>query len=295
MLNVVLIFFNIILYTLQTLLFKMYADRYPGKGKYSSFVYSAVSSIIIAIVSLAFGGFRIEFNPLTMLLGALNAFSAFVYYFMVYLSSKNGPYSIVMVFSIAGGISIPVLFSFLFLGEVPSVWKLLCFLVIFAAGYFVAKKPDEQGSIKNKKLFFAAASGLAVVNGLYGGLINLQQAYTGESQNDEMLIYTFIFSSIASLLFLFIMNKKETPRLFLQTKASLIFMLSAATAAALAINMLVIIAEFIDVNLLWTFNNSGVLILSVLASAIFFKEKLTKSNLIGCAVISIALIAVSTV
>lgn len=292
MLNVLLIGTNILLYMLQNLLFKMYADRYPGKAKYSSFVYSVLCGIILAVVSLVFGGFNLEFNPLTLLLGILNALTFLCYYLTIDLAAKNGPYSIVMLFTVAGGISIPVLFSFLAFGDTPSVWKLLCFAVIFAAGYFVTKKPAEEG-IKNKKKFFFFATALAVFNGLYGGFINLQKGFLGESQNDEMLIYTFVGASIFSFIFLVFKNRSETPKLFVQTKASAIFLICAAISSSMAINMLVLISSFIDVNLLWTYNNSGVLVLSVIASAIIFKEKITYYNAIACAVIAVVLVLIN--
>ena len=295
MLNAALIGFNILLYTFQNLFFKMFADRYPGKSKYVSYVYCVVCGLVSGFVSLAFGGFSFDFNPLTLLFGVLNSITAPLYYLALSLASQNGPYSIVMVFNIAGGISIPVLVSAIAFGEYPSVWKLLCFLVIFVAGYFVTKRPNESAQIKNKKVFFASLVFLGVVNGCYGGLINLQRGFAGESQNDEMLIYTFLISAVFSLIFLFFRNGKEAPRLFVQTKGSAAFMIAAAISAAFAVNMLVIMAGFINVNLLWTFNNSGVLVVSVLASAIFFKEKMSLQNIIGCVVVAAALVVVSMV
>ena len=295
MLNVVLILFNIVLYTLQTLLYKMFGDKYPGEKKYIAYVYSVFLGFSTVLISLIFGGFNIEFNPLTLLLGALNAVASFLYYLTVYYASKNGPYSVVMVFSIAGGISIPVLTSFIALGETPSVLKILCFAVIFVGAYFVTKKPSENMGIQNKKAFFIAVFSLAVVNGIYGGLINLQQAYTGEGQKDEMIMYTFLIAGIFSFVFLLIKKRGKVFLSFKQTRSSFLFMLGAALSSGFAINMLVIIAKYIDVNLLWTFNNSGVLVLSVIASALIFKEKLTVTNIVACGAIAVTLVAVSFV
>ena len=70
-------------------------------------------------------------------------------------------------------------------------------------------------------------------------------------------------------------------------------MISAASVAATAVNILLIITEYIDITLLWTFCNSGVVVLSLIASAIFFKEKLSKLNLVGCAVIVATLVLIS--
>ena len=64
--------------------------------------------------------------------------------------------------------------------------------------------------------------------------------------------------------------------------------------AALAINLLVIILEIIESpTLLYTFDNAGVMLMSVLLSAIVFKEKLSKVNVIGCVIMCIGLVCMS--
>ena len=293
MLNISLIMLCIILYTLQTLLFKMYADRYPGNGKYTTFVYMSVCGFIISFISFAVGGFSYEFNLTTFILGSINAILYFLYYLFIYVASKNGPYSMVMIFSVIGGISLPVVTDMITLGKFPSVWKVICLLVIFAAAYLVNKRDGEESSVKNKKLFFFSCFGLLIANGAYGALINLQQTYTDPSQNDEMLIYTSLFASIFSLVFVIAKNGKASAVAYKQTKSSLAFMISAAAVAATAVNILLIITEYIDITLLWTFCNSGVIVLSLIASAIFFKEKLSRLNLLGSAIIVVTLVLIS--
>lgn len=283
----------ILLYTLQTLLFKMYADRYPGDSRYTTFVYVTVCGFVASVISFAVGGFNYEFNSTTLILGAINATMYFFYYLFIYQAAKLGPYSIVMIFSIIGGISLPVISDMITLGKYPSVWKVVCLLVIFAAAYLVNKRDGESSGIQNKKSFFLACFGLLIANGSYGALINVQQTYTDASQNDEMLIYTAFFAALFSFIFVIIKNGKGTARAFKQTKASLAFMLSAAAVAATAVNILLIITEYIDITLLWTFCNSGVVVLSLIASAVFFKEKLSRLNIIGCAVIVATLILIS--
>ena len=296
MLNASLILLNILLYTMQTLFFKMYADRYPGKARHASYVYLSVGGIFAAFVSYAVNGFNFEFNTLTFIFGVIEAAVFFLYYYSFNLASGSGPYSIVMLFSVVGGMCIPILTSFIAFGEAPSVWQILCYLVVFCASWFVVKKPEEnENKVKTKKGFFIAVSVVGFVNGLFGGIINLQHAYTGASQKDEMLIYTYLLTALFSLFFLVFQNKKEIGPVFKQTRGSFLFMVLAAVVAASAVNMLVFIAEFINVNLLWTFNSSGVLVFSVIASAIIFKEKMSRQNIIACAVIAVMLVVISVV
>ena len=291
MINFLLILFCIVLYTLQTLFFKMYGDRYPGDPRYTTFVYATISGVVALLISFAAGGFSFEFDLLTFILGAINAAAYFFYYLLTQISSNNGPYSGVMVFSVTGGIALPILTSVIAFSDFPSIWKILCLLVIFISGYLVNKRANE--SMKNKKKFIISGFLLAIANGTYGSLINLQQAYTGESQKTEMLIYTFGIAAIFSFIYIILKNGRNTLAVYKQTKSSLIFLILAAAVAATAVNILVIIAKFIDINLLWTFCNSGVIVLSVIASAILFKEKLSRINLIGCAIIVVTLVLIS--
>ena len=199
MLNASLILFCILLYTLQTLLFKMYADRYPGNEKYTTFVYVSVCGLVASVISFAVGGFSYEFNLTTFILGSINAAMYFLYYLFIYHASKNGPYSVVMIFSIIGGISLPVISDIITLDKIPSIGKVICLLVIFAAAYLVNKRDGETGGFKNKKVFFLSCIGVLLANGAYGSLLNIQQTYTDASQNDEMLIYSAFFAAHKNL------------------------------------------------------------------------------------------------
>lgn len=293
MIDVLLILFCIALYTGQNLFFKLYGDKYPGDPRYVSFVYVTFSGIVAAAVSFFASGMSFEFDPLTVALGITNACVYFTYYIAMYNAASYGPYSGVMIFTVVGGISLPIITSLIAFHDVPSIWKVICLIVIFFAGYLVNKRDDEDTSIKNKKKFFAYGFLLAFVNGAYGSLINLQQAYTGDTQKDEMLIYTFGLGSLLSFIYVAIKNKSKTPATLKQTRLSLLFMILAATVAATAINILVVIAKVIDINLLWTFCNSGVIVLSVILSAIIFKERLSRTNITGCIIIAIALVLIS--
>lgn len=78
-----------------------------------------------------------------------------------------------------------------------------------------------------------------------------------------------------------------------QSKKSFIYLLSCSVIIALAINLMVYILPLLNITVLYTFNNAGVLLLSVLFSCIFFKEKLSVLNWIGCTAMCLALIGIS--
>ena len=78
-----------------------------------------------------------------------------------------------------------------------------------------------------------------------------------------------------------------------QTPRSLFWMLVCSVTVAAAIHVLALLISAVDVSVLYTFDNAGVFCLSVIASCVFFRERLTKGNLIGCILMCAALVCVS--
>ena len=64
-------------------------------------------------------------------------------------------------------------------------------------------------------------------------------------------------------------------------------------SAAFAVNLLVIAMLLgIGTGTLYTVQNAGVMLLSVVFSILFFKEKLTRVNAVGCTLMAIGLIGI---
>lgn len=287
MTSAILIFVIILLYTLQSFLCKLYTDRYPGKSSLASSIFTVVSGCIIALISLAFAGFRLTVEPMTVFFGVLNAVILYGYNICMAKASQTGSYSILMVFMIAGGIVIPGIVAFFAFGDALSVWQILSMLVIFVSVYLVSYKKDENaaqvsGGKAMKLIFFLSCFGLALTNGLYGTLLDVQQRVTGVEQKGTMLITTFVSAVLISSVGMLMRERRGFFRAFRQTGSSLFFLVLCSICAGLAINLLVLALPLINVTVLYTFDNSGVMLLSVLASCIFFKEKLSPLNTIGC-------------
>ncbi len=295
MVQVILITLMILLYTMQSLFSKMYTDRYPGDQAHSPEVFCIVCSAVVTVVSLFFSGF--SFGPFrweTLLLGALNALILYGYDQFIIKASTRGPYSIMMVFALGGGIVMPAVVTVAFLGDEFYWLKLVAIVAICVAIYLVSKRPDESasGDYKGAKLFIPLCAALALVNGLYGVLFDLQGRITGEVDKQLMVIYTFVGSAIIAAVKLAVTTKREMPKAFKQTRGSLLFLILSAIVSALGVNVLVITLGAVDTDILYTFDNAGVMLLSALASALIFKDKLTKTNIVGCIIMVIALILV---
>lgn len=308
----------VLLYTLQSLFTRFYTDNYPGDKSLTTPVFAVVCGLIVTAVSFIFSGFSYSCGWITILLGVANAVVLYGYDAFIIKASSTGPYSILMTFSLTGGIVVPAIVSWMFsdfFGARFSWVQLVSMLVIFSSVLLISKKDgedldsyDNNGVLKinnddnilnthnNKGLkvfFLIICTLLGLANGLYGVLLTTQQQLTGVAEKEEMVAVTFIGAALISLVQLIVKEKKNTLKAFKQTKMSLTFLLLTALISALAINVLVIALDGTDTTLVYTFDNAGVLLLSAVASAIFFKEKLSRRNVIGCIVMSLGLIAMS--
>lgn len=295
MINVLLVSAVILLYTMQNLFCRIYTGYYPGQKHNASPVYTVISGLTVAAVTFFFAGCSFSASALTVLFAVLNAAALVGYNAFIVKASQIGSYSILMVFAIAGGISIPALVARIGFGDPLSVLKALSLVGIFVSVYMVSykKEEDSEEKRKNRAVFLLVCTGLAICNGAYGTLLDVQQRITGESEKEEMVIMTFLIGAVVAAVQLILSERKNSFSAFKQSKRSVVFLVLCAVISALAINLMVYIIRLVDVTVLYTFDNSGVMVLSVLASWVLFKEKLLPINIIGCLTMCAALVGVA--
>lgn len=290
MLTAFLILIMVVMYTAQSLFCRLYSSRYPGKYNLSSTVFSIVVGAVIAVCGFAVCKFSFTPAPLTWLFGILNAAVLLGYNFCMIGASTKGPYSVQMVCMLSGGILIPAFVS-LFFGDRLSWVQWIAVAVIIVANALVSRKKDDQRA--SGKLFYLLCIGLFLFNGAYGALLDVQQRITGTGDKEEMVILTYLLAALVSAAFLACKRRHRFLGDFKQSKASLAFLLICAAVSTLAIYLLVYIIPLVNITLLYTFDNAGVLLLSVLCSCVLFREKLSVQNVIGCVMMTAGLIAMS--
>ena len=294
----------ITLYTLQSLFTKLYTDSYPGNPKLASSVLTVVSGLTVAMLTFfCFSLCKFTFNGWSILIGVLNAFALYGYNYFIVRASGSGPYSVVMMFNVAGGIVIPVIAA-LIMGWDGSwgtpfriVLNSVCITAIIAAVYLVSQKAKgAEGKQRITVPFILSCFGLGACNGIYGIFLTLQQetpSAGGEGNRDEMVIVTFLVAAILAFITGTVQTKGKFLHNFRQNKRSLIYLILTSIVFTLAINVIVMIIPLFDTTILYTLDNSAVLIMSVLISAIFFGEKLSVKNIIGIALMCAALISMN--
>lgn len=288
-----LIIAMVVLYTLQSLLTKKYVDHYPGEENMASSVFTIVSGGVVVIVSLCFMGFRFDAQLGTVIMGIINAAVIVAYNFFIVKTAQTGPYTIFMVFSIAGGIIIPTIQAWLAFDQGISWLKWIAIVIVLVAVFLMSYR---KGAGANwKAAFIPCCFGLAAANGAYGAILNTQQEWTGVGEKEELIAITYLIAAFASFI-IFLVKEKGSLKGFKQTKASLVYLLVCSVVVALAINVLTLLIHLMDdLTALYTFDNAGTLLLSVICSIVFFRERPSVTNLIGCGVMCGALVMISLV
>lgn len=289
--EILLITLMILLYTMQNFFTKRFSDYYPGKAENASHVYTMFCGILTAVVCFAFVGLNVIPTVPTLLFAVANSVALAGYNIFIIKGAKTGPYSMVMVSAIAGGILLPALINSLFFKKNPTWQQIIAFVFIILAVYLMSRK-DNDAKITNKS-FFISCIIIAICNGAYGTILNTQQTIVGVEQKEAMVAATFLIASLISCVVTAAREKRGFVKAFKQTKLSFLFMTVAAASAAFAIFIFAWVLTVVDQNLVHTFNNSGVMLMSVIASAVFLKEKLSIKNIIGCAIMCVALMCVA--
>ncbi len=289
--STILIAVMILVYTAQSFFCKKYADTYPGRKDLTSPTFTVVSGLFVSVFSLVCSGFSVSVSPLTVVFGCINALALVGYNASLVNASQRGAYSVLMVFSIAGGITIPVFVSYLAFHNSVSPYKLLSLILVFVAVYLMSFKKGEKINGKKSFIFFCAA--LGICNGIYGTLLDVQQRITGTEEKEMMVAITYFSAFVLSLVQLWVKEKGKLPEAFRQTPKSAVYLLVCSLTVAIAINLLVYAIPLVNLAVLYTLDNAGVMLLSVIASYLFFGEKLTAKNIIGCVLMCVALVGVS--
>ena len=281
----------ILLYTFQSAFANLFARHYAGKKAYSSAVYSVIYGVLVSLGTFVFSGLSFHPSGTTLILGAVNGAALVAYNTLLIRAASLGPFSVTMIFNLSGGILIPMLWSVFHDGDRLSVWQVIAIFVMLVS-FVLLNWEDKKESEGEKKPgvslpFLITITALGCVNGLYGTLMNTAEKLADGKENGEMIIVTFAVSALIGFVLLLLRAKGDTlPALRLNGKSAL-FALLASFSACAAVNLLMHVLSLVNVAVLYSMDNGGVLIVSVLWSALVLKEKIGGKKVVGL-ILSIA-------
>ena len=290
--------------TLQSLFAKLYSNHYTGEESFSSPVFSVLYGFVVALATLAANGLSYEPSGLTLALGILNGLFLFLYNFALIEGSRRGSFSFVMICNLFGGVLVVMATMFFLPHAVEWLWGRGSFLwfepqsftliqgvaLIVVLVAFVLLNLKGENQRKPGKLYYLFALLLGIVNGGYATVLALQSALRPDDRA-EVLITTFFFGGLFSLVQLLISGKKRFFSLFRMPPKAWGFAVGACLIAALAANLLtVVLGLFENAAIVNSTINGGILIFSALSSRILFGERMNKIQWIGAILCVISLV-----
>ena len=290
--------------TLQSLFTKLFSNHYTGEESFSSPVFSVFYGFVVAAVTFVCSGFSYNPSKLTLLLGILNGVFLFVYNYALIEGSRRGPFSFVMICNLFGGVLttmgvmmfVPLLVQTVW-GKDSSLWFApQGFTVLQGVGLgvvlfaFVLLNLKGKNQEKPKRFYYFWAILLGLVNGGYSAVLALQSALRPDDKA-EILVTTFFFGGLFSLIQLASVSRKRFFSAFRMSRKAWFFAIGACLIATLAANLLtVILGMFENAAIVNATNNGGILIFSAIFSFLLFGEKMNRNQLFGAVLCIAALI-----
>ncbi len=289
---ILLTFLMVVLYSWQSLFCKLFSARYQCEdSSLTSGVFSISYGLFIGLATLALAGGRFSASPQTVIFGLINAAVLLIYNTSMIQAGRTGSYSFQMISALFGGIVVPMVFNILFLGDSLSLLHFLAILVMLASFVVMNLKGLSLRGSSLKYILWCLA--LFFSNGIYSVLMNLQQTRLNGAERNEMIMLTFLGMAGLYLLLLGAKKPRALLRSFRIPPRALIDLIICCASATLACHMLLYILNQVDATILYTVNNGGVLVLSILYSCILFKEQLSRHQIIGMLMAAASMLALS--
>ncbi len=272
--------FMTVLFSFQSLFCKMFSQKYQNSDAgMTSTVFSITYGIFAGGVTLILSGFRFAPSLQTTLYGLLNAIVLLIYNTAMIRASRLGSYSFQMICVLYGGIVPPLLHEVLFLGGTLSGIQLIAIGLMLVSFVLLNLKGLKLKGSPARFLIWCAA--LFAANGVFSILMNLQQRVMQGAERNEMIVLSYLGMGLMYAAWQGIRNRKGLVKGFHMGRQPLIFLLLSCISATAAAHLMLYLLTQVAAPVLYTIDNGGVLVLSVLYSCVLFHEKLSGAQIAG--------------
>lgn len=282
---------DIILYTVRSYTNKLFAISYEGTPSMATPIFSAITGFSGFLFTVLLSGKLPLPNAVTLLCGVSAGCVLFLYDLGNIRAATTGPYSIQSIIGMFGCVMLPLLFETVLWNVRLSAMQMLGLLAILFS--FIYLNLNNKETIGIQKGFYGWAALLFFANGIYSTIVVAQQRWTGYSQRCEMIAVTFLTLAAVSMLYLIFGCKTTVKSAFHLKKSCWCCALASSAALSAAMNLLVILLGHVNASILYPIQNSAILILLVLLSAVHLREKISKLTIAGIVFALAGIVALS--
>lgn len=237
---------------------------------------------------------RFAIHSTTLLLAALFGFDSVLCCVISVLAFKNGPLGLTTLVTSAGSLLFSTILGTVLFHETAAPIQVAGIALILAAMCILTNTRSE-GNI-NRTWFF-----LVIAEAFCGGMQGIIQKWQGSTPYAEekpaFLLYTFIFCTVFVGIWLFVRTrtiKSEPVNVTLKSFLLPAALITGCTTAVVNIINLRLAIE-VPAVVFFPINSGGYIILTSIASSLYFKEKLTRQQKLSFVICFAAVFLVANV
>ena len=268
--NTILLISIILGVSLQDVTKKIYNRKSSAPGTYFFVTLSALAAAVFFSLtsgSLSFNASLIPYSiafALAYTTGVVGSVAAIA----------SGPLSLTTLI-VSFSLMLPTLYGLIFRNDPISI-GLFPGLALLAVSLVLINKRDAEVKINPKWVISVIFAFLG--NGFCTIFQNMQQVKFGGSYKNEFMIIALLLTALACLVMTIVKERK-----FINKQSPLCYSLGAACGAMNgAVNLFVmILSGLMPVSLMFPIISAGGIVVTFIISQVFYKEKLSKLQLIG--------------
>lgn len=293
LIDYIMILLAVVCFAAQFAFTKLYEGRVGQSGITTLAMLSGASFVGALIFFLAEGG-RIQFSAVSLIWGIVFALIMLPYYMIGIKILSLGSLAIYSMFMMLGGMLVPFFYGVLFLEEKISIGKglgtvlLVIFIVLQAVWQDGDGKDKKTENSKTRTLFISLCLVIFFINGMTGVVAKAHSISEGAvSEGSFTVLYCALTSLMSFLILLAVCLKKrretmpEIKKALQKKPLSIMVLLGAAAYGGNYLQLLA--ADSVPASVQFPLVSGGVIVLSALVSAFFFKDKISKREWITVA------------
>lgn len=275
MLNYLLVLLADFGYSTSFALQNLYQKK-EGNTIASGLLYNMIVGAVATVLMLVVCGFAPQFTPFSLGISIIQTALLTAYTMIGFYILKKGGMAFYTMFLMSGGMLVPYVWGVMFLDEELTLLRSIGVIAIT-----IAVIMTNYGKTKTTKTVLALCVLVFFINGLTGVFAKIHQiekvyATIGEF---DLVFWSALFKFAVCAVGYFIMKNKSTHGTKLKSASSFTAVVFASLATTMAEFINLVSASKLPASVLYPMITGGTIIISSLFGAVFFKEKLSKTQL----------------
>ena len=272
---------------------KVYQSKISSSSAFS-FLFNAGIGLGACILFLVVNGFQFHVRSISVLIAVIMCIGITINNILAIKVVSIGKISVFTVFLMLGGMICPFIYGVFFLQEKVGVWRWIALVLLVISMAIVGYKDGEENNKgKNKIKFLLFCICTFFSNGLVSIMSKMHQVIPNNSGTNDFLIVTYAILFLINIVVFGIMylkkkgNNEETGIAITKRKClfGICLMFSYAIISGVAFFIQVNSAIHLPATVLYPIVTGGTIVITAIFGWLFFKEKISLSDLVGLIIV----------